>query len=138
MDLFFSILFTIVAIVFIFFLAWFLTRFVATRGGMLLQGKNIRVVEKVAVSKECFLMVVETFGRYSLVGVTPQGMTVLRELAEEEAAAIPTPQPKPVGQSFAEIFRDALDTTLPEGKVRSAVEKLLHRKGDGHEDQQGR
>ncbi|MDR3645395.1 MAG: flagellar biosynthetic protein FliO, partial [Clostridia bacterium] len=121
-----SLIFTVLAIIFIFFLAWFATRIVGSRGNMGGQGRHIKIIEKTAVSKDCCIMLVEICGRLTAVGVTPQGMSVLHELDADEAGSVREQEPA-ARQGFSAAFKDALDSTLPEGRVRDTVDKLFHR-----------
>ena len=130
-----SVVFTILVVGFIFFLAWFVPRILARHAGGAAgvgQGRNIRVLERVAVTKDSALLLVEAFGRRMLVGVTPQGMSVLRD--EDAAAVILEEPPAPPG-SFREAFRQTLDASLPNGRVKDFVHRVIPAKG-GEEDEQ--
>ena len=129
-----SLLFTIAAIVFICFLAWFVTRLVATGSGTAGHGKNIRIIEKVAVSKDTCIMLVEFFGKVMVIGSTPQGMTILKEFSEND---VDVQMPKPITSgNFSQAFKDALGTVLPDGVVKNTVNKFggkFKQKGDADE-----
>ena len=46
----------------------------------------MRIVERLAVGRDQTLLVVELAGRYLLLGSSPSGVSLLRELTEEESA----------------------------------------------------
>lgn len=122
------VIFCILMIVFIFFLAWYIPRFLAARSGMTGFGRNITVLEKLAVTKDSCILLVKAFGKLMLIGVTPHGM---EKLMEVDAAAAELQAPETPAESFAEIFKKNLNTALPEGKLKDTVGKLFGKKGDG-------
>jgi flagellar biosynthetic protein FliO len=113
-----SILYSIIVVIVIFFLAWFVTRLVASKSSFAGQGKNIKILEKVAISKDSCIMLVEAFGKLLLVGTTAQGMTMLKEIDSE---GIDMELFHIKKESFADILKSTLDQTLPNGKVKSKV-----------------
>jgi flagellar biosynthetic protein FliO len=121
-DAFFSIIYSILVVIVVFFLAWFVTRLVASKSSFAGHGKNISVIEKMAVSKESFIMLVKAFDNYLLVGVTAQGMTVLKEI---DAESIDTELLIVKKESFAEILKSTIDQTLPNGKIKDKVNNFL-------------
>lgn len=121
-----SIAFTVIAIAVIFFLAWFVTRFVASRGGAGAPGKNVRVLERTPVTKDSCVMLLKAAGRYLVVGVTNGSMTVLRELSPDEVD-LPAEPPQP--ESFAQAMKQAVDSALPEGRIKKAFDDLAKKGG---------
>jgi flagellar biosynthetic protein FliO len=111
----------------IFFLAWFLTRIVASRGGFKGQGRYIEIIEKYPLGKDSSLMIVKSFEKILLVGVTMQGMTTLKEFDPSEINLDKSAPPAP--QGFAEVFKSTLGSALPEGKVKKAISDLAKRMG---------
>jgi flagellar protein FliO/FliZ len=128
----FQMLGILLAIAVVFFLAWFVTRAVALNGSFNGKGKHFNVLEKFPVSKDSYIMLVKCFDKLLLVGVTAGGMTLLMEL-DAESADISSLEP--IKQSFSSIFKQTMDSTLPDGKVKDAFEKFLGKKkgGDGDE-----
>lgn len=119
----------LVALAVVFFLAWFVTRIVAVNGSFNGKGRYFTVLEKFPVTKDSYIMLVKTFDKLLLVGATSGGMTVLKEF---EADDITLEDFEPVKQSFSEILKTTLDSTLPEGKVRDTFEKFIDKtKGGG-------
>lgn len=128
-----SLIVTIIAIVFICFLAWFVTRFVASRGNTGIKNGNIRVIEKIVISRDSCIMLVKIVDKVLLVGVTPQGMTTLKEF---DADMVTLAEEPPKAESFAQALRQAIDDALPDGAVKKAVgkvEKFIKKKGNTNE-----
>lgn len=119
---FFSIIYSILVVVVVFFLAWFVTRLVASRSSFAGHGKNISIIEKLAISKDSYIMLVKAFDNFLLVGVTAQGMTVLKEIDSENIDKELLTIKK---ESFAEILRSTIDQTLPNGKMKKTVNNFL-------------
>ncbi len=94
-------------------LAYWFTRYVAGHmaGGLRVRGRRITVLEQVAVGKEEKLLLARLGDRLYFLAVTPGGVTTLRELTEEEAAAWPDPE-SPAGEApdgFAQALRRVLE-----------------------------
>jgi flagellar protein FliO/FliZ len=131
MDLFQDILRLlgiILAIALVFFLAWFISRAIAVNGTFNGKGKFFTILERFPVSKDSYILLVKTFDKILLVGMTPGGMTVLDKF---ESDSVDLDSFKVEKQSFSSIFRDTLDKTVPDGKIKDAIEKLhkQHRNG---------
>ena len=81
----------LIAIVVVIGLAYWFTRYIA--GGAMLRTfgmpKNgqMKVLEQIQLGKDQRLAVVQAAGRFLLLGVTPQNLTVLAEFTPEEAAS---------------------------------------------------
>jgi flagellar biogenesis protein FliO len=70
----------------------------ARRMGLRAQGRSLRVVERLPLSREAFLAVVAVADRGLVLGVSPHGVRVLTELdGEALARAYPEPEPAPIG-----------------------------------------
>jgi flagellar protein FliO/FliZ len=122
MGAFLSILYSIIVVIVIFFLAWFITRIVASKSSFAGQSKNIKILEKVAISRDSCIMLVEAFGKLLLVGTTTQGMTMLKEI-DSEGVNMELFNIK--RESFADILKSTIDQTFPEGKIKSTVNNFL-------------
>lgn len=121
------------AIALVFFLAWLLTRAVALNGSFNGKAKHFTVLEKFPVGKDSYIMLIKSFGKLLLVGVTAGGMTVLREF---DADSVDTEDILTEKQSFSSILKTTLDSTLPDGKIKDALNKLAKKKKGGGDDEQ--
>jgi flagellar protein FliO/FliZ len=121
-NAFLSVLYSIIVVIVVFFLAWFITRIVASKSSFAGQGKNIKILEKMAVSKDSYIMLVKVFDKLLLVGATSQGMTVLKEI---DAEGIDMELLNIKKESFADILKSTINQTLPEGKIKSSVNNFL-------------
>lgn len=100
-------------VVLVLVLAWLCTRWLAgTRlsGGGLPSGeRRMRVVDRLPLGKDVSLVLVRLGEGFFLLGVSPTGVSQLRELTEEEAAAWTSGADGSGGPgSPAASFRDAL------------------------------
>lgn len=120
------------AIALVFFLAWFVTRAVALNGSFNGKGKYFTVLEKFPVAKDSFIMLVKSFDKLLLIGMTPGGMTLLREI---DADSVNLEKFTVEKQSFSSIFKTTLDSTLPNGKIKDALSKLSSKKDGGEDDE---
>lgn len=118
-----QIVVTLIIVIVFFYLAYILTRTVAGGRFLGVHGKNIRVLEKLPLSKDTSILLLRAVDKVLVVGVTSAGMTVLRELAPEE---VPAEQLSETPPSFGEAFRTALRDTMPTEGMRSRVAKWLH------------
>lgn len=129
MDLFGDILrllAILAAIALVFFLAWFITRAVAVNGSFNGNGKYFTILERFPISKDSYIMLVKSFDKLLLLGVTPGGMSVLEEM---EADSVDLDSFKVDKQSFASIFKNTLNQTFPDGKFKDAVKKFTKKNG---------
>ncbi|ADU28057.1 flagellar biosynthetic protein FliO [Ethanoligenens harbinense] len=127
-----KLLLTLAIVVLFFFLAYVVTRIVA--GGHFLGmrgGRNIRVLEKVPLSRDSSILLVRAVDKVLVVGVTSSGMTTLRELDPETVEQ----EEVPAAQDFATVFKVALRDSMPGGKLRAQVGKWLHIEKDDDHDQ---
>lgn len=114
------------AIVFIFYLAWLVPRVIAKRDHLgHLSGRHLRVMEKVPLGKDTFLVLVKAADRLMLLGVTPGGITHLGDM--DPALAEPA-EPPPDARPFSEIFREAVSESLPRGRMRDSFDRIIGRK----------
>jgi len=120
------------AIALVFFLAWFVTRAVALNGSFNGKGKYFTVLEKFPVAKDSYIMLIKSFDKLLLVGMTPGSMTVLKEF---DANSVDLGNFVPEKQSFSSIFKTTLDSTLPDGKLKDAINKLAKKKNGGDDDE---
>ena len=94
-------------------LAYWFTRHMAGRmaGGSRVRGRCITVLEQVCVGKESKLLLARLGDRLYFLAMTPGGITILREVTEEEAASWTGPESSPAEtpDSFAQAIRRVLE-----------------------------
>jgi flagellar protein FliO/FliZ len=130
---FFQVLAALIVVIVIFFLAWYIPHLIAKKGSFASKGKNIAILEKIPVSKDSYIMLLKAFDKIVLVGVTPGGMTTLKELEDGDYSPEDI---QPGAQSFSQVFKTVLSNTIPEGRIKKAFDKLAGRKkGDGGDDE---
>ena len=108
-----ALLWVVFCVIVIVGLAYWFTRYVATRGfpGALGgQGsERLKVLDRVSLAKDGALMLVQAGERYFLLGVTPAGITTVAEFTAEEAACWTTAQEEqPAPPSFLEAMRTVI------------------------------
>ena len=94
-------------------LAYWFTRHVVGRmsGSSMGRGRRISVVEQITIGKEQKLLLARMGERLYFLAVKPGGVTVLRELSEEEAVQWTAPESSvpPAGENFAQALRRVLE-----------------------------
>ncbi|MFT8887927.1 MAG: flagellar biosynthetic protein FliO [Ethanoligenens sp.] len=126
-----KLLLTVVIVIIFFFLAYVVTRVVAGGNFLGVRGKNIRILEKLPLSRDSSILLLRAVDKVLVVGVTPSGMTTLRELAPD---AVELEEPPATPQDFATVFKIALRDSVPRGRVRERVSKWLHVEKDEEHD----
>lgn len=93
-DTMFTIKYIIVVTVFL-FLLWGLSRMVTKRHYATLSNRNIKVIERIAISNDKFMYLIELDGIHYLIGSDKSGMTVIdkREHLNIEISKKIEPQP---------------------------------------------
>jgi flagellar protein FliO/FliZ len=81
-----SIVPALVGIPVILVLTYFASKWYAGRMGPTVMGKHIKVVDRLLVGKTASILIVELAGVQYLIGVTEQGISILKELAEPVSA----------------------------------------------------
>jgi flagellar biosynthetic protein FliO len=71
----------------VFFLTWYVTRFIARRSGGRAAGRFMRVADKLALSNDKAILIVKIGTEYSVIGVTGHEMSLLGKLDEAQTAA---------------------------------------------------
>lgn len=112
---------TLLAIAVVLLLAYLTTRFVAKRGssgrGLFSykgqMGEHIRILERVSLGREQSLTVVCVGKQCLLLGVTTAGITLIKELSQEEAELWKKRTAPPVAREdaslrFVEAMREAI------------------------------
>ncbi len=119
LDSLFSLIWLLICVLVVVVLAYLFTRYVAGRGGGMagLSGasERFKVLSRLSLGREQGVMLVKAGEKFLLLGVTPAGITLLKELTQEEADAIcPPPDPDlPPPPSFGEALRTVLKQKKP-------------------------
>ena len=119
LDSLFSLIWLLICVLVVVVLAYLFTRYVAGRGGGMagLSGasERFKVLSRLSLGREQGVMLVKAGEKFLLLGVTPAGITLLKERTQEEADAIcPPPDPDlPPPPSFAEALRTVLKQKKP-------------------------
>ena len=96
--------FSLAAIIFVLYLCYAFSKFMANRVNNVSKSGNIRVVERVALTQDKGLVIVEVCKKYYLVGFANNNIEILKELDQSELN-IPGPLQK-------DTFLDVLNSTL--------------------------
>ena len=96
--------FSLIAIVFVLYLCYVFSKFMANRVNNVSKSGNIRVVERVALTQDKGLVIGEACKKYYLVGFANNNIEILKELDQSELN-IPGPLQK-------DTFLDVLNSTL--------------------------
>lgn len=112
----FSLLWVIICVVLVIGLAYWFTKHVVGKGGFRFLGGNqqtdaIRVVSRTAVGKDQQLLLVESGGRFFLLGATTAGISLVAEFTAEEAQKWDKPAPPQNGEQ-PPSFTEALQTVI--------------------------
>lgn len=126
-----KLLLTLVIVVVFFYLAYIVTKVIAGGNFLGIKGKNIRVLEKLPLSRDSSILLLKAVDKVLVVGVTSSGMTTLRELDPDQVEIEEQPA---AGQDFTTIFKTALRDSIPNGRVRRQVEKWLRMEKDRNHD----
>ncbi len=119
LDSLFSLIWLLICVLVVVVLAYLFTRYVAGRGGGMagLSGasERFKVLSRLSLGREQGVMLVKAGEKFLLLGVTPAGITLLKELTQGEADAIcPPPDPDlPPPPSFGEALRTVLKQKKP-------------------------
>lgn len=71
----------------VFWLAWYVTRFIAKRSGAKSAGRFMRVVDRLALGADKSLLLVKIGRQYSVIGMSGHEMRLIRTLDETETEA---------------------------------------------------
>lgn len=96
--------FSLIAIVFVLYLCYVFSKFMANRVNNVSKSGNMRIVERVALTQDKGLVIVEVCKKYYLVGFANNNIEILKELDPSELN-IPRPLQK-------DTFLDVLNSTL--------------------------
>lgn len=119
------LLFSLIAIVFVLYLCYAFSRFMANRVNNVSKSGNIKVLERVALTQDKGLVIIEVCKRYYLVGFANNNIEILKELDEAELN-IP-------GSLQKDTFLDVLNSTL-KSRWDVKISDAIFRRADKTED----
>nr|WP_319488398.1 flagellar biosynthetic protein FliO [uncultured Caproiciproducens sp.] len=96
--------FSLIAIVFVLYLCFVFSKLIANKVNNVSKSNNIRIVERVALTQDKGLVIIEVCGKYYLVGFANNNIEILKELDEAELN-IPKPFQK---DNFLEVLNSTL------------------------------
>lgn len=113
-----SLIWMLVCVVAIIVLAYLFTKYVAGRGigklGLSGGSDRFKVLTRLSLGRDQSVALVKAGEKYLLLGVTPSGIALLKELTWEEAQAMYAPPPdQPAPPSFHEALRTVLKQKKP-------------------------
>ncbi|TQI65456.1 flagellar biosynthetic protein FliO [Clostridium sp. KNHs216] len=119
------LLFSLIAIVFVLYLCYAFSRFMANRVNNVSKSGNIKVLERVALTQDKGLVIIKVCKRYYLVGFANNNIEILKELDETELN-IP-------GSLQKDTFLDVLNSTL-KSRWDVKIGDAIFRRADKTED----
>jgi flagellar protein FliO/FliZ len=99
-----TLLFSLLAVVFVLYLSYLFSKYMANKVNNVSKSSNIRVLERVALSPDKGLVIIQICEKYYLVGFASNTIEILKELDEAELNF-----PK---SALKESFLEALQSTL--------------------------
>lgn len=82
-----DMLWVILVLALVFYMAWLVTRFIAVRSKGRAAGRFMRVVDRLNISNDKAILIVSIGAEYCVIGVTGHEMRLLKTLDEAEAEA---------------------------------------------------
>ena len=124
-------IFSLFAIVLVLYLCYIFSKFMANKVNNVSKFNNIKVVERVALTQDKGLVIIEVCGKYYLVGFASNNIEILKELDESELNF-----PK---SALKDSFLDALNSTIKcRWDVRMSDRNNPNTKIDDAEDKEGK
>ena len=118
-----KVLFYLIVLILVLVLAYITTRMLGRGMNGRQQSGDMKILDRLAVGRDSYLMIVDVQGRILLVGVSPAGITRLEELEAYEKKS-----PAEVSPDFASVFTEQLKTLV----------KKDGRQQDGRQKRNGR
>ena len=106
-----SVIGMLIVIAVVLFAAYWCTQRIAvsSMGKIGMRGRQMQVIDRLPLGQNKMLIVAYVGGRYLLLGVANEQITLLRELTEEEAAGWQQPtENEREGSRFSDVIMDAL------------------------------
>lgn len=98
------LIFSLVAIVFVLYLCYIFSKFMANKVNNVSKYNNIKVVERVALTQDKGLVIIQVCGKYYLIGFANNNIEILKEL---DGTELNTPKP-----ALKDSFLDVLNSTI--------------------------
>ena len=102
-----KVLFYLIVLILVLILAYVTTRMLGRGMNGRQQSGDMKILDRLAVGRDSYLMIVDVQGRILLVGVSPAGITRLEELETYERKS-----PAEVSPDFASVFTEQLKTLV--------------------------
>ena len=99
-----TLIFTLLAIVLVLYLCYLFSKFMANKVNNVSKFNNIKVVERVALTQDKGLVIIQVCGKYYLIGFANNNIEILKELDGSELNF-----PK---SALKDSFLDALNSTI--------------------------
>ncbi|MBW7573362.1 FliO/MopB family protein [Caproiciproducens faecalis] len=120
--------FSLIAIVFVLYLCYVFSKFMANRVNNASRSGNIKIVERVALTQDKGLVIIEVCKRYYLVGFASNNIEILKELDEADLNIS--------GSLQKDTFFDVLNSTLKsrwDVKMSDAIFRRADKTGDAED-----
>lgn len=116
-----ELVFTLVALVLVIVLAYFVSKWIGRRGGLQAQGglKHFKVIDKLFLAQDRAIYIVKVGQKTMLLGVTQHHIENLGEVEIDESISLDKPAP----QSFSDTFKAALKNGWGIGTNKSNPDK---------------
>ena len=102
----------LLVIAFVMYMSFLFTRFIGKRSSGMNRAQYMKVIDRLAVGQDRFLMIVELQDKHYLVSATAQEIRILKEL---DGFEVVIPQP-PAPMSFSESFKTVLGNVMQRKK----------------------
>lgn len=108
---FFQLIGVLLIFIFVLALTYFCTRWIAKYQQGMNGNKNIHVIETFRLTNNKFIQIIEVGGKYMVIAVCKDTVTMLCEIEQEELSWIPSESGRsPAGnESFQELFQRLKD-----------------------------
>lgn len=98
------LIFSLLAIVLVLYLCYVFSKFISKKVNNVSNSNNIQIVERVALTQDKGLAVIEVCGKYYLLGFSNDSIEILKEL---DGDSLKTPQ-SPLKDNFLEILNSTI------------------------------
>ena len=102
------LLFTLAAVVLVLYLCYLFSKFMANKVNNVSKFNNIKIIERVALTHDKGLVIIDVGGKYYLVGFASNGIKILKELAEADLHIPHAPSKK----NFLEVLNATIKSRL--------------------------
>lgn len=96
---------TLIVIIAVLFAAWWFTKKIASHGSFSPQSRYMKIIDRIPLSQDRFIVLVQTGEKVYMAGVTASQITLLAELDQEPEALQPPAAPPEM--NFRELFQKA-------------------------------